>query len=283
MQISPGGIFRVKPAAARSRVGVAVLQHHLSAGNSIPAKRRTMLTASCQGLAVTTLEKPSNALFKSLTFLGELPEPALSQLVKRGRMVNIAAGETIYRRGDPGDSLMILIKGRIKISNTTVNAREIVLNFLGPGDVAGEIAALDGEPRTADAIAIEATEAFQLHRNDLRTVLTSHPQAMFSIIEKLCAKLRATSAMAEEGLLPMSGRCASGLLRLANQHGRECKDGVLIDLAVSQRDLGNYLGLSRENTSRQLGALKDSGLIRAEGNRILILDMEGLQEIAEAE
>ena len=107
-----------------------------------------------RGTAVSTSEKPGSAFLKSLTFLGALPEEARAQLVKRGCMVKIGPGETIYRRGDPGDSLMILISGRIKISNTTVNAREIVLNFLGPGDVAGEIAALDGEPRTADAIAI---------------------------------------------------------------------------------------------------------------------------------
>jgi CRP-like cAMP-binding protein len=232
---------------------------------------------------VTTSDKPGGDFFKSLTFLGALPDEARAQLLKRGRMVRFGPGQTIYRRGDAGDSLMIIVSGRVKISNTTANAREIVLNFLGPGDVAGEIAALDGEPRTADAIAIEATQAFQLTRSELRAVLSAHPQAMLSIIEKLCAKLRATSAMAEEGLLPMSGRCASGLLRLASQHGRKCEDGILIDLAVSQRDLGNYLGLARENTNRQLGVLKDSGLIRTEGNRILILDLEALQEIAEAE
>ena len=232
---------------------------------------------------MTTSDTPGPPLFKSLSFLGALPEQALAQLLKRGRMVRFDAGETIYRRGDPGDSLMILVSGRIKISNTTVNAREIVLNFLKPGDVAGEIAALDGQPRTADASAIEATEAFQLQCRDLRSVLSAHPEAMFSIVEKLCAKLRATSAMAEEGLLSMPGRCAAGLVRLASQHGREGKDGILIDLPVPQRDLGNYLGMSRENTSRQLGALRDSGLIRIEGNRILILDLEGLQDVAEAE
>ncbi len=223
---------------------------------------------------------PTLAALKSLDLLGALPEQSLATLSSNGHAMAYGAGDVIFRRGDPGDYLLIITRGRVKVVNTTANAREIVLNFLGPGDVLGEIAVLDGGARTTDAIAAEPTHAFQLARRDVLAVLAAHPEALMALLAKLCAKLRAASEMAEERLLSMTGRCAAGLLRLARQHAGKAKDGTLVDLTVTQKDLGNYLGLSRENTSRQLGMLKDQGVIRMAGGRIVIVDQGALQALA---
>ncbi len=212
------------------------------------------------------------------TFLGALPEPVLLALAQRGHLKSYAQGQTIYQRGDPGDSLMLIVAGRVKITNVTTNAREVVLNFLGPGDVVGEIAALDGRERSAGAVALETTEGFVIYRRDLLGVLASSPEAMLEVIEVLCQKLRAASAIVEGNALEMTGRAAAGLLRLAGQHGRVTKRGVMIDMKLSQRDLGNYLGLSRENVSRQLSKLKDAGLIHCDEAHIYILDDKALAE-----
>jgi CRP/FNR family cyclic AMP-dependent transcriptional regulator len=155
------------------------------------------------------------------------------------------------------------------------------LNFLGKGDVIGEIAILDGAPRTANVIAIEETETLILYRRDLLPALQKNPDAMLELIKVLCEKLRATSLIVEENALPMAARAAAGLLRLADQHGRMVKGGTLIDLKLSQRDLGGYLGLSRENVSRQLGLFREIGLLRIDGPQILILDSEALRRYAE--
>ena len=155
------------------------------------------------------------------------------------------------------------------------------MNFLGKGDVIGEIAILDGAPRTASAVAIDDTEALVLYRRDLLPVLLKIPDAMLELIEILCEKLRATSAIIEENSLPMAARAAAGLLRLADQHGRVVKGGTLIDLKLSQRELGSYLGLSRENVSRQLGLFRDIGLLHIEGLQILILDPDALRKYSE--
>lgn len=220
---------------------------------------------------------------KSLELLGALPDAVLGELAIRGHMANYATGEVIFRRGDAGDFLLLLTRGRVKIVNTTANAREIVLNFLGPGDALGEIAALDGGARSADAVAAEPTSAFLLARRDVLAVIGQQPECLLALLTRLGGKLRAASEVAEERLLSMAGRCAAGLLRLADQHRANAKDGTLIDLTVPQKDLGNYLGLSRENTSRQLGLLKEQGVIRLAGGRIVILDREALQEMARAE
>lgn len=226
---------------------------------------------------MTTSHDRARDALKALSFLGGLPDPVLAQLAGRAHVKRYGKGETIVARDDAGESLMLLLVGRAKISNITSDAREIVLNFLGKGDVIGEIAILDGAPRTASAVAIEDTEALVLYRRDLLPVLLKNPDAMLELIQILCEKLRATSAIIEENSLPMAARAAAGLLRLADQHGRVVKGGTLIDLTLSQRDLGSYLGLSRENVSRQLGLFRDIGLLRIEGSEIVILDRDALR------
>ena len=222
------------------------------------------------------------AILKTKSVLGGLADDVLDDLARRARLARYVKGEVLYRRGDQADNLMVILSGRVKISNITDDAREVVLNFLGEGDLNGELAALDGKSRSADATALEATEVAILYRRDFIPVLERNPKALLDIVAALAEKLRMTSAMVEHSLLQMSGKAANGLLRLANQHGRKIDDGVLVDLKISQRDLGSYIGLSRENTSRELGRLKDEGLIRVEGTQIVILDMEGLQTWAEA-
>ena len=222
-------------------------------------------------------------ILRSKSALGALPNAALTELVERAHHVRYAKGEAIYQRGDVGDSLMVVLAGRIKISNVAHSAREIVLNFLTEGDLNGELGVFDGRARSADASALEATEALVIYRRDLMPVLERHPAVLLEIIAGLSGKVRMMSAMVEHGLLQMAGKAATGLLRLADQHGRKVKDGVLVDLKISQRDLGNYVGLSRENTSRELGRLRDKGLIRIDGAQITILDWDGLQSQAEAE
>lgn len=229
------------------------------------------------------LDSQARTFIENSTFLGSLPAEALDQLVKRGHVARWAKGEVIYERGDKGDSLLVIISGKVKIFNVTTDAREVVLNFLGPGDVNGEIAVLDGRERTATAMALEPSVAFVVYRRDLMPLLSQHPDTLVEIVQILCDKLRATSEIVEDSQRSMRGRAARGLLRLARQHGKTSKDGIVIDLGVNQRDLGNYLALSRENTSRQLGALTEAGIIATFGGQILIRNEAALTEIAEDE
>jgi len=220
-------------------------------------------------------------LLKTQTFFGGLPDTALTALIRSGHTRKYEKGAVIFRRGDRADRLMVLISGRIKISNFSADAKEVVLNFLEVGDINGEIAVLDGKLRSANATALEGCEVFVILARDLMPVLTAHPQAMLEIMQLLCQRLRALSAMVEDGTLAMRGRVAKGLLRLAEQHGRTSKGGIRLQLTLSQSDLGKYLSLSRENVSRQLRALKDAGVVRMEGARVVITDETALATIAE--
>jgi CRP/FNR family cyclic AMP-dependent transcriptional regulator len=216
------------------------------------------------------------------TFFGALPDAALDALIRRGHTKRYPKGSSIYRRGEPGDNLMVVLSGRIKIVNVNADSREVVLNFLGVGDINGEIAVLDGKERTADAVALEDCEVFAVYARDVLPTLTEHPAALLEIIQVLCDKLRSASAIIEDNTLEMRGRTARGLLRLAQQHGHRCKEGIRLHLTMSQRELGAYLGLSRENVSRQLGRLKDTNVIKIDEAHIIISDENGLSEIAAA-
>ena len=216
------------------------------------------------------------------TFFGGLPDRALEALIAKGHTKRYAKGSTICRRGEAGDSLMVVVSGRIKISNTNADAKEVILNFLGVGDLNGEIAALDGRGRTADAVALENCEVFTVHARDLVPALMAHPEAMLDVIKILCDKLRSASAIIEDNTLEMRARTARGLLRLAQQHGRKGTDGVRLQLAMSQRELGSYLGISRANVSRQLGKLRDANVIKIEGTQITLTDADGLAALAAA-
>lgn len=220
---------------------------------------------------------------KNNTFLGNLSDSALDALIRRGHIKKYKAGDVICRRQERGDTLMVIIAGWVKITNSNADGKEIVLNFLGAGDTNGEMAVLDGEGRTADAIALEDTEVFVAYARDLLPILSAHPQAMLEMVRVLCEKLRAASAIIEDNSLDMRRRIARGLLRLALQHGRTSKEGIRVSLTVSQSELGGYFGLSRENVSRQLGQLRAANVIRLHGTHIVVIDASALCEIAEAE
>jgi CRP-like cAMP-binding protein len=215
------------------------------------------------------------------TFFGGLPDSALEAIIARGHTKKFSKGEVLCRRGEPGDSLMVLLSGRVKVANVTSDAREVVLNFLGASDAIGEIAALDGKERTADAVALEPCEIFAVHSRDLIPTLTAHPAALLEIVQVLCEKLRAATAIIEDNTFEMRGRTARGLLRLAQQHGRTSKEGIRLSVTLSQRELGAYLDLSRENVSRQMGWLKEARLIDVVGSQIIIIDEKGLAAIAD--
>jgi CRP/FNR family transcriptional regulator, cyclic AMP receptor protein len=236
---------------------------------------RTMTTSS-------PIAERVRPFLKNNTFFGGLPDNALDLLIRRGHIKRYSRGEVIYRRHDPGDSLMLILAGRVKITNVNANGKEVVLAFSAPGDLNGEIAVLGGNERTANVIAVEHSEAFVVYARDLLPILRAHPQVMLEIIQILCEKLRVASAIIEDNTLEMRTRTAKGLLRLAQQFGRTSKNGIGLDLVVSQSELGKYLSLSRANVSRQLGRLREANVIKLQGTQLVIIDEKGLSEIAEA-
>lgn len=221
-------------------------------------------------------------LLASNIFLGRLPGVVLDALVTKGQLVGFDKGAIIYRRGDPGDSLLLLVDGRVKLTNTSLGGREVVLYYVGAGNIFGEIAALDGKERAADATALEDAEVFVIPTRELMPTLSACPPALVQVIHALCEKIRIGAEIIEDNTLEMRGRLARGLLRLARLNGHRSADGKHMQLVISQEELGNNLRMSRANVNRQLGELKDARLIATNGQEITILDEEGLSKAAES-
>jgi CRP/FNR family transcriptional regulator, cyclic AMP receptor protein len=226
-------------------------------------------------------QKRIRALLKGNTFLGRFPDAALDALLAKGKLKRLAKDAAAYRHGDPGNSLMVLTAGRIKLSRTIT--KEVVLHFVSVGEVFGELAALDGKERAVDAVATESSEVFVIYRRDLLPTLALHPQAMLEIIGALCARLR-TGATAFDGKKRhMPARAAVGLIRLAEQFGRRRKGCIHLELNMSREQLGAFLDLSRSNVSRALVKLQEKNVIAINKTEIIIIDEEGLEAIAEAD
>lgn len=230
--------------------------------------------------AAQKLEDIRDALAESDLF-GSLYDEEIDQLVTFGNPVQFGEGQTIFQKDEAGDSLMIVIKGRVKISNVSVDGKEAVLNFIEPGHCFGEIAMLDGKTRSADATAIASTELFVLRKSDMLRFIESYPDVVWRVMGVLCAKLRRTTQMVEDSvLLTMEPRIARGILRLINDYGRKSGDDIRIELRLSQRELGSYVGLARENVNRHLGNWRQRGVLSIEQGHIVVHDLPALEAAA---
>lgn len=182
----------------------------------------------------------------------------------------VAAGEIVFQEGDIGDALFGIRRGQIRIETGTAGGGRLTLNFLGAGDVFGEIAALDGQTRTADAMASEASELFVVRRNDFLTYLESEPQVAVKLIELLCQRIRwASDRFAESVLQPLQVRLARRLCALAADFGSE--------VHISQEQLGIYVGAARESVNRQLQQWRQQGILEIRRGRILLLNASRLK------
>jgi CRP/FNR family transcriptional regulator, cyclic AMP receptor protein len=189
---------------------------------------------------------------------------------------HLAAGELLFQKGETGNALYGIRRGQIRIETGTDAGGRLALNLLGAGDIFGEIAALDGETRTADATAVEPTELFVLRRNDILDYLTREPQIAVKLIELLCQRIRfINERMQESVLMPLEVRLARRLCALATDFGSE--------VHISQEELGHYVGAARESVNRQLREWGQKGILELHRGRILLLKMDKLRVAARAE
>jgi CRP-like cAMP-binding protein len=216
------------------------------------------------------------------SILRSLGKETLTELLKFAIRKRPRKRETLFQQGDPGDSLLIVLSGTLKAFVLSPNGKEIVLDYIGPGGLIGEIAVLDGKPRAASVAAVESSEVLVLQRRHLIPYLERHEGAALKMLEVLCQKLRSTDALLEDNTtLAMGPKLARGLLRLVADHGVEKEGGLGLSFRIKQSELGNYVALSRENVNRQLQEWAASGLIDLSRGQISVLDTEALSEIAE--
>jgi CRP/FNR family transcriptional regulator/CRP/FNR family cyclic AMP-dependent transcriptional regulator len=217
-------------------------------------------------------------VLRKVSLLAGLSERELNSLAECLVRRTFARGVIIFHEGSPGRTLYIIESGKVRIFVLSESGREISLNLYGPGDVFGELALLDGLPRSAGAVVVERTTVLTLHRDDFLWHLTEYPGIARSIIEVLSARLRYTTVHAESlAFLDVYGRVAGKLLELAERYGVERGEAIEIDLQLTQTELASWVAATREHVNKVLGAFRDQGLIKMDGQNITVLSRQGLQ------
>ncbi|HZA91664.1 MAG TPA: Crp/Fnr family transcriptional regulator [Gemmatimonadales bacterium] len=206
-------------------------------------------------------------------FFGRMQPDVLQAIAGLCVTRKLSMNEVLFQKGDPGDALFAIRRGQIRIGTSTDEGRRLTLNLLGAGDVFGEIALLDGQPRTADAVASEPTLLFMIRRRDFLNLLEWNPTVSIQVVELLCERIRYLSNQMEEAnLLPLTRRLARRLIMLAEDFGSE--------ITVTQEELAVFVGSTRESVNRQLQEWRRAGLVSIHRSRINLADHAGLGAIA---
>src|ERR1700719_11467 len=210
----------------------------------------------------------------------DLDNEAFEQLCRYAKHSTLKRGTTIVSKGDPGNSLIAVISGTVKISVTSPDGRSAILNLIGPGEIFGEVALLDGHARTAHATANTNCEIYVIDRRDFIPFVRSQPALAMKLIELLCTRLRWTSDQVEEVILQnLPGRLASALIRLTEKH-KLAQGGRTI--AITQQEISEMVGMTRESINKQLRAWATRSWVRLEHGAIVVLNPEMLRELTEA-
>ena len=196
-----------------------------------------------------------------------------------GRGREWGRGELLFHAGDPVDSAILVTAGLIKIHKTTADGAEVVLGLSGPGDLLGEISAVRDAVRSASASALGSVEALMIPVPELRSFLSSHPNATLALLALTVGRLYAADERRMEFATAESlARVSSRLVELAERFGQPAQDGAIdVALPITQEELASWSASSRESTARALRTLRDLRLIETHRLRLTVLDLERLR------
>ena len=268
-QIDAPGAFRLKSRAVLTTQGLEFRIPWSLMG--VPQQR----TSEAQGFSSSRL-----SVLRKHPIFADLEPEAFEQLCRYAKHSTLKRGTTLFSKGDPGNSLYAVISGTVKMSISSPDGRNAILNIVGPGEIFGEIALLDGQARSTDAIANSTCELFVIDRREFIPFVKAQPALAMKFIELLCERLRSTSDQVEQIILQnLPGRLASALLRLSEKH-TSAQQGRTI--AITQQEISEMVGMTRESINKQLRAWAGRDLVRLEHGAIVVLNAETLREMAEA-
>lgn len=228
-----------------------------------------------------TVEEKRDVL-KSHFLLKHLRDWDLELLARHSRLLEVPAGKTIFRKHDPGDTMLVVMSGRVVICSQSVDGREVVFNIMNPGEVFGEIAFLDGQDRTADARVLEDTVCLALDRRNFLPFLEDNPKIVIELLTVLCDRVRSTTVHIEDtAFLEFRSRLAKKLLAFGHHYGETVARGSHIELAISQTELGAMLQATRESVNRQMRRWVKQGIIEVDKGSITLVDPDRLETIAD--
>ena len=217
------------------------------------------------------------------TFLAALSEDEVQALRERATTRRFSRGTALAHAGQVGDRVIVVLSGHVKLIRVTEDGRDVLLAIRGPGDLVGEQSAIDGQPRSASIVALDAVEALAMAPADFLSFLTATPNASLYVMRLLVTRLRdADRKRVEYATQDVVGRLAGRLVELVERFGADDGGAVRIDLPLTQEDLAGWVGASREATSRALQQMRGLGWVTTERRAITVHDLDGLGRRASA-
>lgn len=215
--------------------------------------------------------------------LGGLSPEQHAALMAIAQVKNVKRGHVLLEHGDDGSAMCLLLEGVCKVCLYSASGKEVILDYLGPAQIVGELSLFDGKPRAASVVMVEAGRVAIFQRRDMLAFLAAHPDTAVQFIRVLCGRLRKTNELLESYRAGAMGpKLARGILRLLADHGDADSDGSeRLRFRISQSDLGSFVSLSRENVNRQLSDWQADGYVLLQSGQIEIRDREALEDIAE--
>ncbi len=210
-------------------------------------------------------------LLKSFPLFSDLSDEDLSDIEKIVKKKKYTKNEIILYQFDPGDSLYIISRGKVKVVLFSKDGKEVLLSNLGPGEFFGEMSLLDGLPRSASVVAIEDSEVIIVNRRDFLELIRNHPEIAMRILTEMSKRLRsADQKIGSLILMDVYGRVARVLVELAEKEGKRINNDIVIETKLRQQDIANMVGASRETISRVLKDFVQNGFITIDGKKIII-------------
>ncbi len=217
---------------------------------------------------------------KNIPIFSDLEENSLNQILDLGSLKMYAKDEIILNEDEAGTALFVIVKGKVKISRSSKDGKEVILTIMNESDFFGEMAILDGFSRSATVTALEESKLFIVQRNDFLNLLKNHTEVSIALLQELTQRLRAAGMKIKAlSLKDAEGKVASVILQLAEEIGKIKQGVVEIEKLPYQHELANMAGTSRETISRTLHTFAKKGLVELDGTHLRILDYEKFREI----
>ncbi len=219
--------------------------------------------------------KSSSDFLYYVPIFSDLPEETIEQISQVGIRKTFKKDSIILMEEDESGALFIIVKGKVKVTRTSSDGREVILNILSESDIFGEMALIDGLTRSATVTSLEPSELFIIQRNQFLEFLKEHPEISIAVMQELSKRLRTADMQIKSlSLKDAEGKVATVIVQLANDTGRIRQGAVEIEKLPLQQDLANMAGTSRETISRTLHSFAKKGVIELEGSKLRIFQFE---------
>jgi len=229
---------------------------------------------------ISPLDK--KGLLRRVTLFSQLSDRELERLLEITVTRRLAPREILVRKGEEANQLYAVMRGRFRVATSADDGKEVLLRYIDPGEVVGEIAMFDGEPRSATMTAVESSEVLVVQRRDFFPFLARHPAVNQKLLAAMARHVRSlTESLEDTMLLGLETRLARRLLALLKQYGKQVEGGMMIDATLRQGELGEMVGKTRESVNKQIRTWTKEGLLTMAGGYITVHDVEALQRLGD--